>query len=365
MHTSQEIALNLTTMPCRHELRGSRGLGVFLMIFSLLWGGMPTVMLLMMLQSGEFKPEMLFVLIFTVVGTVLFLFGLQQLTSRTILDFDGSSIRMRRQFLFGAKEWSEQLSAYRGVVARSEHHSGNRNSASYTLYIVELVHPDSSRNVKLWQSRRSDGFRTRWESYCRELGLPALERDGDAYVSRNVADLDKSVRELAAEGKLDASFDPSRKVPDGLNLRACGQSLEVLIAKSEFPPWALLIAMAIPSVFIYIGFFRQDGPLLFGIVGALFGVLMAWSFAWSLITRRLVRISPDGVHVLRRTPWGETSGRTIAAADIESVTVGRKEGGGMEAVRVVTDAGEVCVGEGLKREALEWLKSCVLHVMTS
>jgi len=56
--------------------KGSKAAGVFLVIFALFWGGMPTAILVGSIASGKFEPEILFTLIFTVIGIGIFIGGL-------------------------------------------------------------------------------------------------------------------------------------------------------------------------------------------------------------------------------------------------------------------------------------------------
>lgn len=87
---------------------------------------------------------------------------------------------------------------------------------------------------------------------------------------------------------------------------------------------------------------------------------MVGGIIWEAITTPLVRIRRDSLHILRRTPWGETQGSRIRADAIESVRVGKASRTYKPVVMVETDAGSHAVGEGLDRDALEWLKNCIL-----
>ena len=132
---STTTAFDINNLPATRVEKGSKGMGIFLIVFSLLWGGIPTVAGIASLMKGEFKPEMLIMLIFTAIGAALFMFGLSQFFKEVVTTLDEHSVRVKCKSLFGgAKEWSEQINNYRGVVSRSEHHSSGKNNASYTLY---------------------------------------------------------------------------------------------------------------------------------------------------------------------------------------------------------------------------------------
>ncbi|XOF33816.1 MAG: hypothetical protein ACL93V_00515 [Candidatus Electrothrix sp. YB6] len=353
------IEWDFTQLPCRKEDTPSKGGGIIMMAGSTFFIGMPTLAVIMSIRDGTFEPAMLMALILTVSGIGLFLFGLYLFSARTVTEFDGKTFRYRSKSLFGSKAWDEPLSKYEGVLARSKYHSGGRNSSSYTDYIVELIHPDEQRRITLWQSRNSSsGHRANWEKYCRQFGLPALKEDGEGYTRRAPDDLDKSVRELAAEGKLEIPFDPAAAVPEVLKLNIQGDQLEMVIGTPKTPLWKWLIGMvitfAIPALFIWIG----GGHAVFG---ALFGVLMVGAFIWTLIATPLVRINRKGLHVLYRTPWGETRGKRISAEAIRNVRVGKaRPRQSSPSVVVETAATNHAIGQGLEEDALEWLKNCIL-----
>src|SRR3990172_10032397 len=59
--------LDVTALPATRVDKGAKGAGIFMMIFALVWGGVPTLMLIASIASGKFEPAMLFMLIFSVI----------------------------------------------------------------------------------------------------------------------------------------------------------------------------------------------------------------------------------------------------------------------------------------------------------
>ncbi|MCI5139824.1 MAG: hypothetical protein D3922_15765, partial [Candidatus Electrothrix sp. AR1] len=179
------------------------------------------------------------------------------------------------------------------------------------------------------------------------LNKDALEWLKDCILSK-VA-YSRPARELADEGKLDITFDPT--VPVALKLNTCGDQLEVAICNPKMPllGCGMMIIFAIPALFIWIGGW-------FAIVGALIGTFFMGGLIWAFITTPLVRINRKGLHILRRTPWGETQGTHIRADAIRNVRVSKGS-----AVVVETDDGNHDIGEGLDKDTLEWLKNCILN----
>ena len=357
--------LDVSALPATRVDKGSKGTGIFMMIFALVWGGVPTLMLIASIASGEFDPAMLFTLIFSVIGAGLFAGGLHLLFSSTTTLIDRNRVTVTKKSLLGTKQWSEPLSAFEGILSRSEYHSGGKNRPSYTLYIVELRHADPKKAVRLYESRSDLDFHPIWEDYCRQLALPAVETDGDRLVKRDVADLDKSVRELVREGKVKVDFDPAKPPPAELSLRVDGDVLELTVVRKKSSPVGFAIALLIPCVFIYIGFFIKDCPIVFGIFGAIFLAIFAAVGVLSLLAREQISIGKDEIRSRQVMPWGVMEGARVRSADIEVVRIGKEAGAGRDAVLLQTDGGNVKVGEGLSSESLEWLKNCVTRIIST
>jgi hypothetical protein len=357
--------LDLSALPATHVAKGSKGLGIFMMIFALFWGGLPTIVLIISIASGKFEPGMLLVLFFTLIGAALFVGGLNVVVGSTITIIDRTRVSVTKKSLFGTKQWSEQLSVFDGVLSRSEYHQGGKNQPSYTLYIVELRHADPKKAVKLYESRSDEDFRAIWEDYCRKLNLQALETDGGTLVKRDVEDLDKSVKELVREGKVKVKFDPSKAPPAELSLRVDGDVLELTVVKKKSSPVGYAIALIIPGVFAYIGFFVKGCPILFGIVGAVLFAVVAWGIVWSLIAKDQIRIGKDEIRTRQLTPWGATEGASVRSEGIETVRIGKEGGSGQNGVVLETDERHVTVGAGLSAESLEWLKNCIVRVIAA
>lgn len=357
--------MDLSSLPATHVDKGAKGLGIFLMIFALIWGGVPTAALIAAIASGKVDPGMYMVLIFTLIGVGMFVAGLGMLFSECTTVIDAHGVKVTKKSLFGTKHWSERISAYQGVLSRSEYHSGGKNSPSYTLYIVELRHAEPAKTVRLYESRSDDGFRGIWEDYCRQLSLPAVEVDGKSIVRRDVEDLDKTLKDLVKEGKVKVDFDPSKPPPGELSLRVDAGVLELTVVKKKGSPFGYAIALLIPGIFVYIGFFMKGAPIAFGILGLVFLVLVAAGIVWSRIARDQIRIGRDEIRKRQLTPWGATDGEGVRSAGIETVRIGKKDDTGYESVLLESDSETMAVGGGLSMESLEWLKQCIMKVISS
>lgn len=364
--SGQTKRIDLTHLPVTQVDKGSRTGSLFLMIFAVLWGGIPTFMLVKAIQSGAMQAGLWGLLLFGIIGIGLFIGGLAGLVGSTTTTLSLERVSVTRKSLFGTRQWSEALTAFPGIRYRSEYHSGGENSPSYTLYIVELVHADPKKAVRLYEARAEVGVRGIWEDACRTLNRPAVEGEGASLVIRAVEDLNKSVKELAREGKLHVEIDLSRTPPAGLSLRVDGTVLEITIQARRYAGMAgALIGFVVSGVFVYVGFFIRGAPIFFGLLGSVIMLVVLASLVWMLITQEQIRLAKDELHLRRRTPWGPTTGIRISAASVETVRVGRKENQGGTGILVETDAGTTPLGVGLSSGCLEWLRNCILKVIAA
>lgn len=352
--------VNLSSLPSTTIEKQPKGGAIFMILFSLFWGGVPTMALVSSLTSNTAKPEMAFLLIFTIIGALLFLGGIHLLVASTTTVIDSNRVTVSKRSLFGTKQWSEALAAFQGITWRSEYHSGGKNKPSYTLYIVELKHTDPKKAVKLYESRAGGNIRAIWEDHCRKLNLPAVETDGKSIVKRDVADLDKSVKELIEEGKMKVDLNPTKPPPD-LAVRADGDFLEVSTLRKKVAPLGLVITLILPIVFMYVGFFVKSASVVFGFVGLVIFVIMVAGAVYSYLSTDQIRIGRDEIRLRKRLPWGVSEGECIKIELIETVRIGNKSDQGGSAVLLETDSGIVEAGKGLSPEAMEWLKNCIMR----
>ncbi len=358
-----QFHMDVSRLPAERELRGGRSLGIFLVLFSAVWGGLPAIMLVVSLSKGGFEPAMAATLLFPVIGTALFLVGLNQFFIRGLIRVTETEVYYDRKSLFGHTVWSEPLAKYPGLLFRTEYHSGGKNRPSYTLHIVELHHPEKARRVVIHQSKSPEGVRRVWEESCRTLKLAALEEAGGQVIQRDAADLDKSVRELARERKIKVTFDPRQTPPEGIHVEVGEGTLTIALDLPRMPmkvaaPWSLA-AIGMMSLPFVVG-----APMILLVVGLAF---LAVPVAWTLFAgwiRQTIAVSPAEVRVAWQTPWGAGAETVLPAGEIEQVEVRKGAGSTTPALHVVTDQREVVVGPFLKPEARDWLRQCILAVIT-
>lgn len=354
--------LELSALPVEASQTGSRLGGVLLILFAVVWGGFPTVGLLSMLRSGELGGEAVIFLVFPLVGIGILLFGIHIFLWRRSVAFDGQTFTVTERGLTGERSWSEPLSAYDGVL-RSTRQVRTKNS-SYTLYMVDLIHPVPDRKINLYTDTREAGFRTKWEEYARLLNLPAFEQGDGEVVRREAADLDKSVGDLIREGKVEVNYNSLAHPADGVAVDIEGDTIVITRTGPKNPWWGSLFAVLFPLIFVGVGLFAPDldllGRVIFSGVGTLFEILFVIGVYSDLTSRGRLRIGPDGIRMSKLKASGEDRGDFIPADEIESIHVGKKQGEWRPSIVMASDRKTLRFGAGLPRTSLDFLSNTVL-----
>ena len=360
--TRESFEIDLDRLPATAERSGSRLFGVFIILFALVWGGFPIIAIAATWPPAETDSSLWLILLFPLFGAGLVLLGVHQMVWRKAIAIDHDSVQVRERGLRKQTDWSEPLSAYRGILRRTRQVS--RNKRRYTLYLVDLVHPDKGRTINLYTSASETRWREKWEHCARRLGLPALEEGDGDLVARDVEDLDKSVGDLISEGKIAVDYDLLSRRAEGVAVDVEGDTVVVTRTGPQNHIVASVLACLFPLIFIYVGFFLEDVPAgfgwLFGLMGCLFEVGFLLGFGWDRISRQRLRIGPDAVTINAIGPWGETRGFTLAIDEIEAVRVARKPGAQRHSLMIDTDRKSRRFGGGLPADTLDFVRNAIL-----
>lgn len=354
--------IDLSAVPVEAHQAGSRFGGLLLIVFALLWGGLPTIGLYSALQSAEMGADSAIFLLFPLIGLGIFLLGVRALVWRRTLAFDGQAFTVSERGITGQKTWTEPLTAFDGVL-RSTRKVRTRRS-SYTLYLIDLVHPDPVRSINLYSDTRESGFRAKWEEYARQLNLPALEQGEGGVLRREATDLDKSLGELLREGKVEVDYDAMARPAEGLAVDVEGDTVVITRTGPKNPWWGSLLAVSFPLIFVGVGFFAPDvdplGRVVFAGAGILFELLFLAGVYDDLTSRARLRIGPGEVQSSKVKAAGEVSRKTIPAAEVESVHVGKKQNEWRPAVIIASDRETVRFGGGLPRPSLDFVCNTIM-----
>jgi hypothetical protein len=352
---------DLSRLPAEVPLVPARMLAVFLILIGSIW---------LAIVSGIVFPIFLsertadigtwaMAISFPLVGVGMLLFGIFQLGITRSLNISRTNIGFKERSLLGTKSWQEPLSRYQGV--RHYAREIKREESSNFFQIIELAHPDEGRTVPLYVQPGMTMPRAKIEDYASALDLPVLGEDGGEAV-RQVADLDKSIRELSEEGNFDNRFDPKSAVPAGLKIATIGEGrgaeLEIKILASRLSLSVKTIMVVFPFLFGVGGYVGGQSAIPL-IAGAIFLGLAVWTFRRDRKTPRTVRLTRDsitgeaGINIRSATP------QTLQFDTVEDVFVDRDANGRGRKLVVASDHSSLNIGFGLPAKSLEWLRGYI------
>lgn len=389
--------------------------------------GMAALFLVLAFTIGDMIPEGAFsehtTTVKEVLPVALIAFALLRLIRALLLwktenhvEVDGHTVTVTMKRWLKSHQWSEPLANYDGVRWKRYviHSRANRDSSHRTndqprfWQVIELAHPDGAKTVPLAvkktgqanvmdtlallkksfsaseasdteraelesEARRlakqasGDDLRPRWEAMAASLGLPAIDaRDGASEV-RQAEDLDKSIRQLADDGRIEADWKGGAP-PSSLAVEQRGsaddpaaQALHLTIHAASVPKPVFYIIGGMGIFFFLLGVLNLDfgavvGGLLLG--GAALGIwyLQRNNPNQITITREEIRYRDPLVQ--RRSfvmPLSEIESIKILDRDSESASNRTLKISGKELL-LSTDRTERAVGAGLDDNELEWLR---------
>ncbi|MDU8914045.1 hypothetical protein [Aestuariicoccus sp. MJ-SS9] len=241
----------------------------------------------------------------------------------------------------GQDDWSEPVTNFDGVLWRVERAARDKTG---TWNILMLVHrTDSKRSITLYRSQTDYGMRRRWSEMALAIGLPALRDSGDGNVTRlEVADLTRSVRERARQGRIADFFDQQREVPKGLTWWHADGMVSVVIRKSR---WPFLLGL-VPVLFLAV--MLPNDPLVVKLV--ILSLPTAILLVWMALDYR-IEMTPENITMRRTLGVLALPGRRYPLNAIMEVL---KVGDMIASVRVETDR-KVLKITPLSSKKAEWL----------
>jgi|GEM_PF-2485611 len=253
------------------------------------------------------------------------------------------------------------VSAYRGVLRRNELLSlplGLRKLE----HVVELLHADSAKTVRAYDSPCPGGTLRIQENLARALHLPVLDETADGMVSRPCEEVGSSLRTRAVLGEVDCDFDATRPVPPGLAWRAADGALTVYLdgrpgheamqARAPTIPLAACLGLPVLAVLATVAP-GVAGVLALPLIGG-----AAWSLRQAERRRRLT-VTRAGVEYVKDVPFGRPERTLLALDDIGTVRRIRQRGSPTEILIIDTGIETISL-EGLHPDQARWLESFVV-----
>ena len=275
-------------------------------------------------------------------------------------------VRVTETGLLGGEHWEEPLSAFTGILRRTDAVGGGDIYSN--VHLVELVHPDTKKTLQLYQADAEEGIRklwkktdaeegihNLWKDAARALNLPALDETADGILAHEPEDLDKSIREVAADGKISVDFDADTPPPTGITWEQMEGELSVILGlrANSYASIVTMIVVGSPFILIAAWFLLSDafGLFMLGIIAFVYvvgnTVYHVANEHVALVKRRIV-ITPRELRY-----FGARICKAIPLEKLESV---RRIDDGL----VIESDAEVISIQGLRGQQLRWLESFIL-----
>ncbi len=280
--------------------------------------------------------------------------------------FDGKKMIIGNRPVFGGKRIvTENIKNYLGVRFRiAFYQSGlvNRNK-----YIVELYHKDPSKIVPLYVSTSSENVRKKWKEYARFFKLPALINTDEGLMTRDLKNLDKSIKEMAKLGYVTDNFDTYEELPDGICYvrrrdKIVLKARRIIWDAYNLIAWAAIavIALAVLAAAINFEAFKQNFATTF--YGASATALIIIIAAVFILFRKekLVLKKHKIVHTHKYMLFS-TKHDEIAKDEIESIEVTENPASGRFFVSIISDNKTIAFGAKLPIDDLRWIKRFLIH----
>jgi|GEM_PF-4548700 len=349
-----------TNLPATYELQPETALTVMLVALGLIVGGAPWPDTTAMPVWG--LPVRL-----AVAGSLI-LWGIGRGLDRRQVTISRQGVTVRRRGWLGWRQWHEPLSNYAGILAetmvvpRKKRYYPKQGDMLFEQ--VSLHHRERRRRVVLWWDRAAGRHRAVQERWARLLQVPALERDVHGeLVARPPGELNLTVREAVAQGRVALSFDPRQAPPAPLQAEQVGEHWEIVCRGGCVTPLQYLrpAAWALPGVaLLALAATHGGGMVRCTIAGLLWLAGVAVAETVRRATRHRLTLRADGLDARRVLGGRELQRCYLAGGPVESVWVGRSQIGQRPCLVVAGDHGRLEWGEGRPLRVLEWARECVL-----
>ena len=363
-------------LPIKLDISKSKTSAIFRMVFGGVFAGIALAVFFGSDGSDSNGPlgSLFSIIPLVLIGAGLFQIGrgLLDYTHRRNLTIANGTVTVQGRSLLGREDWSEPLTSYSGARwqefieqgwGNSSSGSGSRKHRCYQY--VDLAHPDEKKSVPLFVTLQEDETRREWESLAKVIGVSAIDARGGETSVRAAEDVDKSIKDLASEGKIESEWSGDA-APEGLDVDYGGDNrIVVTITARRLPAFLYAIFLAFGGFMLFLGVTDVAlVPLIFGAAVA-GGAVWYWRFDGQ--NHRQIVISRDDVSIVSPSPISEASSEIVRHEAIEAVRVVKDENNKLlgQQLTLSTDSGDLKTGTGLSREALEWLRRIIVSAVAS
>lgn len=370
-HFSSHLKFDLKKLPATVIDRSSPAKAFAGLMFGLLLLCLGFFELLSFLKAeGQVETSLLTVEIFAfvtvLIGLGLIAGSLFSFSRYKRISFDGREFTITYAPSFGIKHRvTEPLDNYIGVRLRVLFlQTGLFNRSRY---IIDLYHRDSDKIIPLYITTNNRNIRNIWESYAKMFKMPALSVGDRGLVQREYTDLDKSLQELSAAGKLPFIAGGKFPAPQTLEIK---EKKDKTVIQPVGVYWdifsSLFLFIAVAAIFvllaggIYLTIRGTAVPFKYWAAGAVLLFVAAY-YLMRLFCSYQLEIYADKISVAE-TLFGTVKKQdSIPAAKIENIELSYNPTIDRYSLAVISDNKVITFGGRLPVNDLLWLKDFVIR----
>ena len=308
-----------------------------------------------------------------VIGVGFLVLSIWLISSRVDVSMKNGIIHVRRRTLFGVQTFEDPIDAYRGVIhtttlykklaIRWAHGGVYPSIEDNYVQRIELVHPQRKGVVPLFQSVTQQIPRSDWEDYAKRFNIPMLIMDGKRLIERSPEDTDKSIKELAEEGKLDRPTDIGRP-PWPFKMVSTDDLIRIVIRLPAVGWWWLALALIAP-VTILIAVLSPNASISLTRTFLVLIILFAPAIYLALI-RRHVLVYRDRIEWVLKFPFFKSRvSDSLLLNEIEQVSLRKVIGDRKSSLLLSSDHHSLTVARGVRPKYLEWLRDFIISAIVS
>jgi hypothetical protein len=182
-------------LPMNLVERGSYAIGAVVGIAGIAWLYLIVGVIAGGLKQRSTVAEILFLSFIGLPGVFCLLYGMGQFVSRREIMIERERVSMVSAGLRGRRDWSEPISAYKGVIRQHRYSSGPGNRSRRTVYTIALSHEDKDKEIVLFRvSSRlpfpPEKWEKDWRHYAKLFELPLIEETAEGIVSARLGGID-------------------------------------------------------------------------------------------------------------------------------------------------------------------------------
>lgn len=279
--------------------------------------------------------------------------------------FDGKNVTVIHRPVFGNKKvFKEPLGNYEGVRFRIEFFQFgllNKNK-----YIIELYNQDSYKTAPLYISTSNKHIRKIWEGYARKLNLPTLIMTDEGMASRDVEDLDKSIKEMKEKWHLENQFDERAPLPPSIAYvrkadKTVIKSRKIIWDAYNIIAWFIIITAALFLTFAITTYVPEEHESHWLIASYFTGAAILIGAVYALFRKDKIVIKPQKIIIVHKFMLFSRKKDELKKDDIESIDVTFNPATERYFVAIASDEKTLIFGKKLPIEDLRWVKKFLIN----